>query len=96
MSDMNPSTGRRTTRATNADQHPGQVALDQIRKCRTKAEIARDKALQEESINKKKRQETKSITRIAELEDQMAVDDASADSAHPRKKKVRNQFFLPY
>lgn len=87
MSDTNPSTGRRTTRPTNADQHPGQVALDQIRKRRTKAEIARDKALQEETMINKKKQATKSITRIAELEDQMAVDDASTDSAHPRKKK---------
>ena len=35
----------------------------------------------------KKREQTEGIARIAELEDQMAVNDASAESAHPRKKK---------
>lgn len=86
MADKKPSTGRLATRAANADQHPGKVQVDQIRKRRTKEEIARDNALQKEKKDKKKRQQTKSIAHIAELEDQMAVDDAGAEGAHPRKQ----------
>ena len=82
---MHLSAGCRATRATNADQHPGRV--DQIRKRRTKAEIAQDNALQEEKKDQKKRQQTKSITCIVELEDQMAIDDASAKGAHPQNQE---------
>ena len=85
MADTNPSTERRTTRAINADQHPGRV--DQTRKRRTKAEIARDNALKEEKKAEKNRQQTKGVARIADLEDQMAIDDAEAEGAHPRNQK---------
>lgn len=98
MADTNPSNGRVATRATNSDQHPGRVD-QQFRKRRTKAEIARDNALQEEKKEQKNRQQTKSITRIAELEDQMAIDDANAEGAHPRNQKGSLpyvSFFLPY
>lgn len=97
MADTNPSTGRRATRATNADQHPGQVQVDQIRKRRTKAEMARDNALKEEKKVQKKRQQAKGIAHIAELEDQMAIDDAAAEDAHPRNQKgLLSYLFLPY
>ena len=86
MADTNPPAERRVaTRTTNADQHPGQVVP--IRKRRTKAEMARDKALADEKKAEKKRQKTKGIARIAELEDQMAIDDAGAEGAHPRNQK---------
>jgi hypothetical protein len=85
MADTSPSAGRRATRATNADQHPGLAV--QIRKRRTKAEMARDRNLLEEKKAEKSRQQTQSIERIAELEDQMAIDDAGAESAHPRNQK---------
>ena len=49
--------------------------------------MARDKALQEEARYQKERQETESINRIAELEDQMALDDVSTESTHPRNQK---------
>ena len=49
--------------------------------------MARDNALQEKKREQKKRQQSKSIDRIAELEDQMAIDDASAEGAHPRNQK---------
>ena len=56
----------------------------------------RDNALQEEKKAQKKRQRTKGITRIAVLEDQMAIDDASADGAHPRNQKgsLTNIYFF--
>jgi hypothetical protein len=87
MADTNPSTGCPVTRPTNANQHPGKVALDQVRKRRTKEEVARDNALKQEKIDQKKRQQTKGIALIAELEDRMAIDDASAEGAHPRNQK---------
>ena len=92
MADTSPSTGRRATRATNANQHPGRVDL--IRKRRTKAEIARDNVLQEEKKDKKRRQQTEGITRIAELEDKMAIDDASAEGSHPRNQN--GSFFVSF
>jgi hypothetical protein len=85
MSDTNPSAERRATRATNADQHPGRVFS--IRKRRTKAEIARDNALLEEKKAEKQHQKTEGIARIADLEDQMAVDDTGAESTHPQSQK---------
>ena len=85
MADTSPSAERRATRATNADQHPGLAV--QNRKRRTKAEMARDRALLEEKKTEKSRQQTQSFERIAELEDRMAIDDAGAESAHPRNKK---------
>jgi hypothetical protein len=87
MADTNPSAeGRATrTRTTNADQHPG-LAVP-VRKRRTKAEMARDKALLEEQKAEKKRQQTQVIERIAELEDRMAIDDADAVGSHPRNQK---------
>jgi hypothetical protein len=80
MADTNPSAGHQGTRT---EQDPGKVR----KKRRTKAEMARDRALQEEMKNEKKRQQTESIARIAELEDRMAIDDAGAESAHPRNQK---------
>jgi hypothetical protein len=87
-----PSKGRLATRAKNSDQHPGQIV--KMRKRRTRVEIDRDNALQEEKKAQKKRQTTKGITRIAALEDQMAVDDASADAAHPRNQKGSLSIFF--
>ena len=52
MADTSASTlGRRSTRPTNADAHPGRAI--QKRKRRTKEEIAPDKALLEETRNEK-------------------------------------------
>ena len=89
-----PPTGRLATRSTNANQHPGRVVP--VRKRHTKAEMERDKALQEEKkIPKKRCQQNKGIEHIAELEDQMAIDDASAEGAHPQNRKgtfVRSYF----
>jgi hypothetical protein len=86
MADKIPSDGRLATRATNAGQRPG-LAHHTFRKRRTKEEIARDKALEDEQKHQKKNQRTKSVARIAELEDRMAIDDASAENAHPRNQK---------
>jgi hypothetical protein len=84
MADTSVSTqGRRSTRPTNADQHPGRVI--QKRKRRTKEEIARDNEFLQNKRDEKWRQQTEGIERVAELEDQMAIDDANAESAHPRK-----------
>src|SRR5882762_9478686 len=88
MSDTNPSADRRTTRATNAGQHPGHAVMNpMIRKRRTKEEMARDKALQEVKKAEENLQKAQSITHIAEMEDRMAIDDAGAESAHSRNHK---------
>ena len=81
MADPNPPAERRATRPTNANQHPGMVVP--VRKRRTKAEMARDRALEEERKAEEKRQKTKGITRIAELENRMAIDDANTAGTHP-------------
>ena len=65
--DTSPSTQRCATRTTNIDQHPG-LAIP-VRKRHTKAEMARDKALQEEKKAEKKHQQMKGIAHIVELED---------------------------
>ena len=67
MADTSPSTQCRATRTMNIDQHPG-LAIP-VRKRRTKAEMAWDKALQEEKKAKKKHQQMKGIAHIVELED---------------------------
>lgn len=85
MPNTKPSAERLETRATNASQHPGRAIP--VRKRRTKEEIARDNALLEEKKNEKNRRQTKGIARIAELEDQMAIDDTGAEGAHPRNQK---------
>jgi hypothetical protein len=82
MSNINPLATRPVTRAKNVDQHPGHVF--QTRKRRTREEIDRDNALIQEANAAKKRKKNEGIARIAQLEDKMAVDDASAGSAHPR------------
>ena len=92
MANKKNTTGHPATRATNANQHPG--VPDQIKKRRTKAEMAWDKALQEEARYQKERQETESINRIVELEDQMALDDASTESTHPRNQKGLSYVFF--
>lgn len=87
MSDMNPSSERRTTRATNAGQHPGHAVIGIVRKRRTKEEMARDKALLAVKKAEENLKKVQGIARIAELEDRMAIDDAGAGSAHPRNHK---------
>ena len=87
MSDTNPSSECRTTRATNAGQHPGHAVTGTIRKRRTKEEMARDKALLAAKKAEENLQKAQGIACIAELEDRMAIDDASAESAHPRNHK---------
>ena len=85
MADTSPSTQCHATRTMNIDQHPG-LAIPVRKRC-TKAEMAWDKALQEEKKAEKKYPQMKGIARIAELEDQMAVNDAGARTAHPRNEK---------
>ena len=85
MADTNPSAGgpATRTRTTNVDQHPGLAVPLAVRRRRTKEEMARDKARLEEQKAEKKRQQTQGIEHIAELEDQMAIDDAGAVDSHP-------------
>ena len=85
MADTSPSTQHRATRTMNIDQHPG-LAIPVRKRC-TKAEMAWDKALQEEKKAEKKHQQMKGIACIVELEDQMAVDDAGAGTTHPQNEK---------
>jgi hypothetical protein len=72
---------RPATRATNADKHPGRIVK---RARRTKAEMEQEREnlrQEKEAIVRKKDEE---ITRVARLEDQMAIEDVNAGSAHPR------------
>ena len=87
MSDTNPSSERRTTRATDAGQHPGHAVTGTIRKRCTKEEMAWDKALLAAKKAEENLQKAQGITHIAELKDRMAIDDAGAESAHPRNHK---------
>lgn len=80
-----PAPERPVTRAKNADKHPGQV--DQKRKRRTKAEIENANAVLQKEKDEKVRKQKEGITKIAQLENQMAIDDASTESAHPRNSK---------
>ena len=72
---------RPTTRAKNADQHPGRV----VRKTRrTKAEITHDRAVLQAQKEANEQVKKAIIARVAQLEDQMAIDEANIGSAHPR------------
>ena len=81
MADTSPSTQCRATRTMNIDQHPG-LAIP-VRKRRTKAEMAWDKALQEE----KKAPANERHCMHCGARDQMAVDDAGARTTHPQNEK---------
>lgn len=82
---MDPPTERPTTRAKNANQHPGMIG--QTRKRRTKAEIARDEALLLAKKEAEKKRKDEGIARVAQMEDKMAINDANVRSAHPRSRK---------
>jgi hypothetical protein len=82
-SKMDPPT-RPTTRAKNANQHPGKIG--QIRVRRTKAEIEHDKAVLREKKQAEEQKTNEGIARVAQLEDKMALDEADAGSAHPRSR----------
>jgi hypothetical protein len=80
---MNPPTQRPTTRAKNADQHPGRVDKKYRR---TKAEIEHDRAMLQEKKEAKEQAKKAVIARVAQLEDQMAIEEANIGSAHPRNR----------
>lgn len=82
---MNPPTERPATRAKNATQRPGKVL--QTRKRRTKAEMERDRALQQERKQTEKTRKNKGIASVAQLEDRMAINEANIESAHPRSRQ---------
>jgi hypothetical protein len=86
MSEINPPTECRVTRAKNANQHLGLLAPKKKR--RTKEEIERDKALLQEKKEANAREKPASVTRVAQLEDRMAVEDSGAESAHPCRNGV--------
>jgi hypothetical protein len=73
---------KRSTRSKGSSQ-PAQVLVEK-RKRRTKAEIERDNALLEEKKRAKDEKKQGSVARVAELEDNMAVNDANSINVHPR------------
>jgi hypothetical protein len=77
-----PTVTRPTTRAKNANQHPGRVG--QTRKRHTKAEIERDNALLQQEKEAEAQKKNEGIARVAQLEDKMAIDDTKTGGAHPR------------
>jgi GH15 family glucan-1,4-alpha-glucosidase len=82
---MDPPTGRPVTRSKNANQHPGRVV--QVKKRRTKAEVESDRALLLAKTEAEKQKKNEGISRVAQLEDKMATDDANIGSTHPRSHK---------
>jgi hypothetical protein len=82
---MDPPTGRPVTRSKNASQHPGKVL--QMSKRRTKAEVEHDKALLRSKKEAETQKKNEGIARVAQLEDQMAIDDANIGNSHPRSHK---------
>jgi hypothetical protein len=76
---MAPPSARPVTRATN--KHPGHL----VKKTRrTKAEVEQDREYLRQEKEAAVRRKDEGIVEIARLEDQMAIDDANAGSAHPR------------
>jgi len=82
---MDPPTGRPVTRSKNANQHPGKVL--QTRKKRTKAEVELEKALLLSKKEAETQKKNEGIACVAQLEDQMAIDDANIANSHPRRYK---------
>ena len=80
---MAPPSARPVTRATNANKHPGHL----VKKTRhTKAEVEQDREYLRQEKEAAVRRKGEGIVEIARLEDQMAIDDANAGSAHPRSR----------
>ena len=55
-----------------------------VKKRRTKAEVEHDRAVLQMERDAEQQKKDKGIARVAQLEDQMAVEDSNAGSAHPR------------
>jgi hypothetical protein len=83
------STSRVTTRAQNAETHPGALAK---RKRRTKAEIEADNKKAEEAKAAKQAKKTAGLKKIADLEEKIEEDDAN--DATPRPKFPRGKIPL--
>jgi hypothetical protein len=77
---------RMTTRTKNAEQHPGQLILENSRKRRTKAQIASDK----EKIAAREEEELEAlqsvIQRVATLERSITHEDDNEATPRPRPK----------
>lgn len=58
--------------------------LNNQKKRRTKAEMELERSRLRQEKEVKEQKKNASLARVAQLEDQMAVDDANAGSAHPR------------
>jgi hypothetical protein len=82
ISNMDPPTViHPTTRAKNANQHPGRVG--QTRKRHTKAEIECDNALLQQEKEAEVQKKNEGIAHVAQLEDKMAINDTKTRGAHP-------------
>jgi hypothetical protein len=80
-----------TTRAKNANTHPGQVVAK--RKRRTKAEIKKDKQKAKEEKMSQQAITDAALKRIAELENQLAHQDANDTTPKPLRPLRRTKTF---
>jgi len=94
MADTNPPAERRVaTRTTNADQHPGQVVP--IRKRRTKAEMAQDKALADEKKPKKNARKPKVLHALQSSKTKWPLTMLVLRAPTHETRKVHVSFFSP-
>ena len=82
-----PAQERLNTRTKNKEVHPGQIQIDAKVKRRTRAEIEEDKRVQEAKKKEVEMNKNAVIKRIAQLEENMAIQDKTVGRTHPRSRK---------
>jgi hypothetical protein len=88
---------RLQTRTKNKEQHPGQIQLAAKAKRRTKAEMEEYRRNEEAKKREVEANKDAVIKRIAQLEDNMTIQDKTggrAGRAHPRNRKGHVSFWL--
>jgi hypothetical protein len=66
-----------------------------MRKRRTKAEVEHDKAVLQSKKDAEKQNKDEGVSRVAQLEDKMAIDDANVGRSHPRSHKGIQVMLIP-
>lgn len=74
------------TRATNTDNHPGEVVENLKRKRRTRAEIEADNEKKKKEKEEREKAKARGVKRIAQIENTVAEQDANLVTPKPRPK----------
>jgi hypothetical protein len=84
-----PDSERRQTRPTNANAHPGKVAMERLAVRRKTEDIECEKKVRDErreAREKKKADARAAVNEIALFENEMALDDEEQVAKHPRRQ----------